>query len=80
MNKNRLLRLMIAFSAFVILLGIADSSSAQPRREARGRAMTKRQVKTVIDRVEDRVDDVRLHDDAYGRTGIERTFQRVWAA
>ena len=72
MRKNRLLRLMIAFSAFVILLGIADSSSAQPRREARGRAMTKRQVKAVIDRVEDRVDNfVKNFDKSLDRSRLD---------
>lgn len=53
--KLNLLKLFAAFGALLIVLGLADTASAQ--RRARGRNYTKAQVENIIGRVEERVDN-----------------------
>lgn len=61
--RNTFLKLLVGFSAILMILTFADVSNAQRRREARNRMMTKAQVKAVINRVEDRVDNFVKHYD-----------------
>ena len=57
MNRN-VLRSFTLFASMMVIFMACGSASAQPR-EVRGRAMTKAQVKAIILRVEDRVDNFR---------------------
>jgi len=55
-------------------LSLADVSNAQKRRESRGRGLTKKQVKVIIDRVEDRVDNfVKHYDKSLDRSNLDGT-------
>ncbi len=55
--KNSLVRLALVASAFGMVLILADSSSAQRNRDARGKTYTRAQVEQVIKRVEERTDN-----------------------
>ena len=61
MNRN-VLRLFTILAALLATFTMYDAAAAQPR-EVRGRAMTKPQVKAIIVRVEDRVDNFRSNFD-----------------
>lgn len=61
--RNKFLKLLVGFSAVLMILTFADVGNAQRRRESRNRMMTKAQVKAVIDRVENRVDNFVDHYD-----------------
>ena len=71
-------------SGFAILFAIffaAEPANAQkvPRREARGRAWTKPQVKSVISRVEDRVDNfIKNYDNALDHSGLDKSNREDW--
>ena len=55
--KKYFVNLLVGMAAVLMVLSFATESNAQRRRESRNRLMTKSQVKTVINRVEDRVDN-----------------------
>ncbi len=73
---------MVSLVAAILLLFVfAETASAQrvPRREARGRAWTKAEVKTVITRLEDRVDRfTKRYDEALDRSGLDKTNREDW--
>jgi len=54
--KANFVKLMVGFSAILMVLVLADTGSAQ-RRKARGKTYTKGQVENVIKRVETRADN-----------------------
>ena len=54
--KENFVKLMVGFSAILMVLVLADTGSAQ-RRKARGKTYTKGQVENVIKRVETRADN-----------------------
>ena len=56
----------------LMLLSVTDVSAQRRRREARGRGMTKAQVKAIINRVEQRVDNfVVNYDKALDRSRLD---------
>jgi len=56
MNR-KLLRVFAGLVAVLTIFMMADTANAQRRRETRGRGVNKAQVKVIINRVEDRVDN-----------------------
>ncbi len=60
--KRNILRLFTILAALLATFTMNDTAAAQPR-EVRGRALTKPQVKAIIVRVEDRVDNFRGNFD-----------------
>ena len=69
--KKNIFSLFAVLAAVLMILSLADISSAQRRRESRGRGMTKAQVKAVINRVEDRVDNfVKNFDKSLDRSNL----------
>ena len=80
MNRTGL-KLVSVIAAILVIFVFAETGSAQRvlRREARGRAWTKAQVKVVISRVEDRVDRfVKRYDAALDRSGLDKTNREDW--
>lgn len=82
MYMNRIgLKVFASVAAVFMILLLADTGNAQrfPRREARGRALTKAQVKVVIKRVEDRVDNfVKNYDKALDRSKLDGSNREDW--
>ena len=77
--KQKLLKAVIALSAVVMVLMLADTGSAQMRREARGRRLNKAQVQAIINRVENRVDNfVRNYDRSLDRSRLNNTNREDW--
>ncbi len=75
--KRNFLKLFLSLAAITFVLSVAGN--AQPRRESRGRFMTKAQVKAVINRVEDRVDNfVRRFDQSLDRSKLNGTSREDW--
>ena len=67
---------LMAAIAVIILVG---SAHAQPRREARGRMVSKAQVRAIIKRVEDRVDNfVGRYDRSLDRSRLNGTNREDW--
>lgn len=65
-------------AAVLMVLSFASESNAQ-RRESRNRLMTKQQVKTVINRVEDRVDNfISKYDKSLDRSRLDGTSREDW--
>lgn len=78
MRKN-LLKILVGFSAILMILTMADVSNAQHRRESRNRMMSKAQVKNVINRVETRVDNfVRHYDRSLDNSRLNGTNREDW--
>ena len=78
MKKRSLDFVLIALAAIVIM-GLADTTSAQKRREARGKRMTKAQVEQVVNRVEERVDNfVKHYDKSLDRSRLDGTEREDW--
>jgi hypothetical protein len=76
--RKYLVNLFVGLGAVLMMLSLADTSSAQ-RRESRNRLMTKAQVKAVINRVEDRVDNfVSNYDKALDRSRLDGTEREDW--
>ena len=76
---NKFLKLLVGFSAIVMILTFADVSNAQRRRESRNRMMTKVQVKAVINRVENRVDNfVKHYDKSLDNSRLNGTNREDW--
>ena len=78
--KTNLLRAFIGLGAILLVLGLADTGSAQRnRREVRGRSMSKAQVKAIINRVEDRVDNfVKNFDKSLDRSRLDGSSREDW--
>lgn len=77
--KGKVLNLFAGLAVLFVILMMADTSSAQRRRETRGRGMTKAQVKVVINRVEDRVDNfVSNFDKSLDRSRLNGTSREDW--
>ena len=77
-------KFMFGLASFTTLLvaiaiGTGDVSAQRNRRETRGRGMTKAQVKVVIKRVEDRVDNfVSNYDKALDRSRLDGPSRENW--
>ena len=79
--KNTGIKLLVGVSVLLMMVMAADTANGQRRirREARGRAMTKAQVKVVINRVEDRVDRfVKNYDQALDRSRLDGSSRENW--
>ena len=79
--KKTGIKLLVGVSVVLMIIMAADTANAQRRirREARGRAMTKAQVKIVINRVEDRVDRfVKNYDNALDRSRLDGSSRENW--
>jgi hypothetical protein len=76
--RPNIIKIFTFVAAALIVLAAADTASAQ-RREVRGRALTKAQVKVIIDRVEDRVDNfVKNFDRSLDRSRLNGTSREDW--
>ncbi len=72
--KKNLFSLFVGFAAILMILSVADVSNAQRRREARGKNLSKAQVKVIIDRVENRVDNfTEQFDKSLDRSNLNGT-------
>jgi hypothetical protein len=70
--RNTLLKMTIAAAAGMLVLVMADASSAQRSRNARGRKYTKAQVGNVIKRAEERADNfVDNFDASLDNSGLD---------
>ncbi len=79
MMKKYFVNLFVGLAAVVMILTFADVSNAQRRRESRGRLLSKAQVKAVINRVEDRVDNfVGKYDKSLDRSRLNGTSREDW--
>ena len=77
--KKNLVNLFVGAAAVLMILTLADVSSAQRRRESRGRLRSKADVKQIINRVEDRVDNfVRNYDRALDRSRLDGSSRENW--
>jgi hypothetical protein len=71
--------LLVGSAALVMILSLADVSSAQRRRESRNRLMSKAEVKEVVNRVEDRVDNfVKNYDKSLDRSRLNGSSREDW--
>ena len=72
--KNNLIKLTLGLSAVFLVLIMADTGSAQPRRKARGKTYTKAEVGNIIKRVETRVDNfVENFDESLDNSNLDGT-------
>ena len=72
--KKNLFSLFVSLAAILVILSVADVSNAQRRRESRGRGLTKAQVKVIINRVENQVDDfTKAFDKSLDRSKLNDT-------
>lgn len=77
--KGRLFSFMAVFAVGLTVFMLADTANGQRRRESRGRGMTKAQVKVVINRVEDRVDNFQdKYDASLDRSRLDGTSREDW--
>lgn len=79
MRKN-LLKVLVGFAAVLMILGLADVSFGQRnRREGRGQMKSKAQVKEIINRVEDRVDNFKSnYDKSLDRSRLNGSSREDW--
>lgn len=78
MNRN-LFRVFAGMGALLMVFVMFDTANAQRRREVRGRALNKAQVKLIINRVEDRVDNfVKNFDKSLDRSRLNGTSREDW--
>lgn len=78
MNRN-LYKMMAGFAAVIMIFVMSDSANAQRRREVRGRGLNKAQVKVIVNRVEDRVDNfVKKFDSSLDRSRLNGTSREDW--
>ncbi len=78
MSRN-LFRSFVGIGVVVMLFAMADTASGQRRREVRGRALNKAQVKLIINRVEDRVDNfVKNFDKSLDRSRLDGSSREDW--
>lgn len=72
--KKSIFNLFVGLAAVLMILSVADVSNAQRRRESRGRKLSKAQVKVIIDRVENKVDNfVKAYDKSLDRSNLNGT-------
>lgn len=72
--KKNLFNLFVSLAAVLMILSVADVSNAQRRRESRNRKLSKAQVKIIIDRVENKVDNfVEKYDESLDRSNLNGT-------
>ena len=77
--KKTFLKLFTGLAVFFVILVLADVGSAQRRREARGRNLTKAQVEQIVNRVEERVDNFDDHfDKSLDRSRLDGTNREDW--
>lgn len=77
--KRNFWKLFLSLMAVTFVLTAAGTADAQRRRESRGRFMNKAQVKVVIDRVEDRVDNfVKRYDQSLDHSKLNGTSREDW--
>lgn len=77
--KGKLFNLCAGLAILLTILMVADTASAQRRRESRGKGWTKAQVKVVINRVEDRVDNfVKNYDRSLDHSKLNGTSREDW--
>lgn len=78
--KGILIKGMTGLILMLAIVLLADTGNAQRvRRETRGRAVNKAQVKVVINRVEDRVDNfVSNYDKALDRSKLDGSSRENW--
>ena len=55
--NSKMMKVFIGIAAVITIFVMFAPANAQNRREVRGKQMTKGQVKAIIDRVEDRLDN-----------------------
>ena len=78
MNRN-LFRILAGFAAILMVFVLFDTANGQRRRESRGRALNKAQVKVIVNRVEDRVDNfVKNFDRSLDRSRLDGTSREDW--
>lgn len=78
MNPN-ILRFFIGIAAVVMMFVMFDTANAQRRREVRGRGLNKAQVKLIIYRVEDRVDNfVKNFNKSLDRSRLDGSSREDW--
>ena len=76
--RKYFVNLFVGLAAVLLILTFAGEGSAQ-RRESRNRMMTKAQVKQVITRVEDRVDNfVGKYDKSLDRSRLNGSSREDW--
>ena len=76
--KQKFFKAVLAMSAVIMVLMLADTGNAQ-RRETRGRRVNKAQVKLIINRVENRVDNfVRNYDRSLDRSRLNNSNREDW--
>jgi hypothetical protein len=79
MIKRNFLNFFIVLAAVMMVLSAAVEGNAQRVRESRGRSMTKAQVKVVVNRVEDRVDNfVHRYDQSLDHSKLNGTSREDW--
>jgi hypothetical protein len=72
-------KMIFGLALVLMLLTFASESSAQRRREVRGKMMTKAQVKAIINRVEDRLDTfTRNYDKSLDQSKLDGTRREDW--
>lgn len=77
--STRSLKAFAAVGAVVMVFLMFGSADAQRRREVRGRGLTKAQVKVIVNRVEDRVDNfVGKFDKSLDKSRLDGTSREDW--
>jgi len=77
--KGKLFNFCAVLAVMFTILMLADTGSAQRRRESRGKGMNKAQVKAVINRVEDRVDNfVKNYDRSLDHSKLNGSSREDW--
>ena len=78
MNRN-FFRMMVGVFVVLMVFVMFDTANAQRRREVRGRALNKAQVKVIVNRVEDRVDNfVKNFDRSLDRSRLDGSSREDW--
>lgn len=78
MSRN-LFRILAGLAAVLMIFVLFDTANGQRRRESRGRALNKAQVKVIVNRVEDRVDNfVKNFDRSLDRSRLDGTSREDW--
>lgn len=77
--KKVFLKLFAGLAVLFMVLMLADVSSAQRKRESRGKKMSKAQVEQVINRLEERVDNFDDHfDKSLDKSRLDGTDREDW--
>ncbi len=78
--NQKILKSLIGIAAVLMIFTMFDTTAnAQRRREVRGRGLTKAQVKVIVNRVEDRVDNfVKNYDSSLDRSRLDGSSREDW--